>query len=192
MKIILTSKSNIKESALQLWAKEILKKKIFIEKLEINNKFLPEQPINSGIEIICEKRITFIENEYSNIIKSSNYIVSIENGIEIKENKIIDKVCVIIKNIVTGKTKTFSGSPITIEYKNLNGYSKIKNIIDDFIFNYKITNNKYDYDGSSITFGNLINKYYPQIPANNWMKVLCNKDRIYQIFDVLKIICNLD
>ena len=46
-------------------------------------------------------------------------------------------------------------------------------------------NKKYIYDGCKSTLGSLINKYYPDIPANNWMKIIFNKDRKLQIYDVL-------
>ena len=180
---ILTSKSNIKEKAVKIWAKEFIKKNIFVKKIEINNKLLPEQPINSGIEKICANRISFVEELYPNLILENNYIISIENGIEIKDNKLIDKVCVKLKNLTTKNIITYTGSPISIE-DNIK-YPKIQKIINQFLSDYKLTSKNYKYDGCSSTFGNLVNKYYPEIPSNNWMKTINKKDRIDQIIEVL-------
>ena len=185
MKIILTSKSNIKEEAVKKWQNEIIKKNIQIKKIEINNNFLPEQPINSGIEKICENRISIVEELYPKIVLQNNYILSIENGIKIKNNLLIDIVCIKLKNIANKEIKTYIGSPIIVDSNKIEKYPMIKKIINDFIEYYKLTNRKYNYDGSSITFGSLVNKYYPEIPSNNWMKILNKKDRILQIFDVL-------
>ena len=185
MKIILTSKSKIKEEAVKKWQNEIIKKNIQIKKIEINNNFSPEQPINSGIEKICENRISIVEELYPKIVLQNNYILSIENGIKIKNNLLIDIVCIKLKNIANKEIKTYIGSPIIVDSNKIEKYPMIKKIINDFIEYYKLTNGKYNYDGSSITFGSLVNKYYPEIPSNNWMKILNKKDRILQIFDVL-------
>jgi hypothetical protein len=36
-----------------------------------------------------------------------------------------------------------------------------------------------------MTLGEIINHYYPEIPDNNWMKFICNKDRLTQISKAL-------
>lgn len=186
MKLILASKSKIKEEALKKWAKDILKKDIVIEKIDIHNKILPEQPINSGIEKTCADRIRFVEDIYPDIVLMNDYIVSIENGIEIKENKIIDKVCVKLKNIITKNIITYVGCPVEVEFKIMEKYPKIMNVINDFVTDYELTSKQYIYDGCSTTFGSLVNKYYPDIPANNWMRTLCKKGRKLQICEVLR------
>ena len=81
---------------------------------------------------------------------------------------------------------SYSGGDIEISYKILKEYPKIINVIDDLIRNYEETNKKYIFDGCSKTFGELINKYYPDIPHDNWMMILCKKDRSNQILSVLK------
>ena len=98
---------------------------------------------------------------------------------------LIDIVCIKLKNIANKEIKTYIGSPIIVDSNKIEKYPMIKNIINDFIEYYKLTSGKYNYDGSSITFGSLVNKHYPEIPSNNWMKILNKKDRILQIFDVL-------
>ena len=42
------------------------------------------------------------------------------------------------------------------------------------------------FDGCETTFGELINKYYSDIPQKNWMKVITNVNRKDQILSVLK------
>ena len=185
MKLLLASKSNIKEEAIKKWCKQVLKKNPVIEKVEVFNKIIPEQPMNDGIEKTCNERISFVENNYSDIVLLNDYIISIENGLEIKDNIITDLVYIKIKNTITKREFHAKGGNINIDFKILDTYPKIINAINDLVTDYELYNKKYIYDGCKSTLGSLINKYYPDIPANNWMKIIFNKDRKLQIYDVL-------
>ena len=185
-KIILASENNIKENVVKKWFKKYIQKDILLlKKVKINDKLLPPQPINTGGILSCNDRIKYIINNIDTL-ENYNYIISIENSIKIIDNKIIDCVNIKIKNLLTTNEYSYSGGDIEISYKILKEYPKIINVIDDLIRNYEETNKKYIFDGCSKTFGELINKYYPDIPHDNWMINIYNKNRSDQILSVLK------
>jgi hypothetical protein len=186
IKIILASESKIKEDAVKQWFKKSIKKDlVFIKKVNVSDSLLPPQPINTGGILICSDRIKFVEKNIPNI-QDYEYIISIENCLKIRDNKILDCVYIKIKDILLDCEYSANGGDVEITYKFLKDYPKLLNITDDLIKNYEETNKKYIFDGCEITFGELINKYYPNIPAKNWMKKLCNLNRKDQILSVLE------
>lgn len=183
VKIILASESSIKENAVKQWFKE-KKISISIKKINIEDKLLPPQPLNTGGSLNCSDRIKYIKKKINDIEKY-DFIISIENSIRTEEDHLVDNVHIRIVDILLDKEHYVEGGDIKITYKLLNEYNKIPQIIEELIDSYKITNKLYIFDGCSDTFGDIVNKYYPNIPSNNWMKVMCGTDRKSQILSVL-------
>lgn len=188
IKIILASESTIKENALKQWLKEIIKKQFSIKKINIEDNLLPPQPINSGGKLNCSDRIKFVYKNLGEKIERYDYVIAIENSLVTRENKLVDVVHIIIKDVLTNKEFNAEGGEIEITYKLLNDFGNIPKILDDLISNYELTSTNYIFDGCEKTFGELVNKYYPNIQSNNWMKKFCDVDRKTQIISVLEFL----
>lgn len=184
VKIILASESPIKENTLKQWFKENKKCSVSIKKISIEDNLLPPQPLNTGGSLTCSDRLKNTLNKCDNLIKY-DYVVSIENSIVIEESKLIDVVDIKIKDVLMNKEYSATGGRIDVTYKLLNGYSKLPLIIEELQESYERTSKNYIFDGCEKTFGELINKYYPNIQSNNWMKIVCGVDRKSQIMSVL-------
>jgi len=184
VKIILASESPIKENTLKQWFKENKKCSVSIKKISIEDNLLPPQPLNTGGSLTCSDRLKNTLNKCDNLIKY-DYVVSIENSIVIEESKLIDVVDIKIKDVLMNKEYSATGGRIDVTYKLLNGYSKLPLIIEELQESYEKTSKNYIFDGCEKTFGELINKYYPNIQSNNWMKTVCGVDRKSQIMSVL-------
>jgi len=131
------------------------------------------------------------DNEKYNLdINDYDYVISIENALKIANNKIIDGVYISIENCKTHERFTEYGEEITIDYTILEKYPLFLKITQDLYQNYEDTSKKYIYDGSELTLGKIINKHYPDIPYDNWMKNIFNKDRQQQIITVLNKVTN--
>lgn len=183
VKIILASESSIKENAVKQWFKD-KKMNISIKKMNIEDKFLPPQPLNTGGSLNCSDRIKYVKKNISNLEKY-DYIISIENSIKTEDQMLIDRVDIKIYDILLNKEYYVEGGELEITYKLLNEYNKLPMIIEELIESYKSTNKMYIFDGCEVTFGELVNKYYPTIPSNNWMKKVIGIDRKSQILSVL-------
>jgi hypothetical protein len=179
IKILLCSNSSLKEQAVKKWLKIYLKEVFEISKFNINDKLLPPQPMNNGGKLSCSDRILNVKKEID--LSKYDYIVSIESSLNIKDNKIFDTVNICIENCITLEKFEYIGQEIEINYKIMEKYPSFLKIIEDLCLNYKQTYKNYIYDGSEMTIGQIINHYYPEIPDNNWMKFICNIDRISQI-----------
>jgi non-canonical (house-cleaning) NTP pyrophosphatase len=194
IKIILCSKSDIKINALRKWLHNKYNNiKFEITTLSIDNpsRISPDQPINIGGLTCCHDRIKQTEINYSSEVKKNKYIVSIENSINVKDDKLSDVVNVVIKNLETNAVYVKTGSEITINYNILDKYPKFLKILDEFTTSYKTTSTNYVFNGCQETLGSLINKYYTNVPKDNWMKTLFNIDRIDQIYKLLSSIENI-
>lgn len=184
--VILCSDSDIKNRVLQKWLEYMYNEDYQITKLMVDSsKIAPNQPIDIGGMTCCFNRIQQIEDLHSEETKKNKYIVSIENSLNIDETKILDVVNIAIKDLETGQIFSRSGHPIEITFSILDKYPKFINALDDLIQSYKNTRNKYIFNGCETTLGSLINKYYSNIPKDNWMKVIFGKDRVEQIYNVL-------
>ena len=179
IKILLCSNSSLKEQAVKKWLKIYLKELFEISKYKINDKLLPPQPMNNGGKLSCSDRILNVKKEIDS--SKYDYIISIESSLNIKDNKIFDIVNICIENCITLEKFEYIGQEIEINYKIMEKYPSFLKIIEDLYLNYKQTYKNYIYDGSEMTIGKIINHYYPEIPDNNWMKFICNIDRISQI-----------
>ena len=184
-KIILASENNIKESSVIKWLKKLNKKNIEIKKIKVANKFLPHQPINTGGTLCCSDRIKYVKDNFDKI-NEYDYIISIENSIRTENTNLIDCVDVKILNIKYDQEYISKGGDLSITTKLISEFKKLPNIIEDFLENYKLTNKEYIYDGCTLTFGELVNRYYPNIDSKNYMKKMLNKDRKVQILSVLE------
>ena len=184
VKILLASDNSIKESSVKQWFKENKNITISIKKVKIEDNLLPPQPLNTGGNLTCSDRIKYLKNNIENIEKY-DYLISIENSIKTYDDHLIDMVYIKIYDILNKKEYIEEGGEIEITYKLLNEYKKLTNIIEELMENYQLTNKKYIFDGCEITFGELINKYYPHIQSNNWTKDVIGIDRKSQILSVL-------
>ena len=95
---------------------------------------------------------------------------------------------VCIQNGTILETFKCSGQDIIIDYKIMDKYPVFLKVVEDLCKNYQDTYKKYVYDGCEMTLGKIINHYYPLIPDNNWMKIICNKDRVNQIKNTLHLL----
>lgn len=184
VKIILASESPIKENTLKNWFKENKKCSISIKKISIEDNLLPPQPLNTGGSLTCSDRLKNTLNKCDNLLKY-DYVISIENSIIIDDSKLIDVVDIKIKDVLIDKEYSATGGRIDVTHKLLNDYGKLPLIIEELQESYEKTNRNYIYDGCDKTFGEIVNKYYPNIQSNNWMKTLCGVDRKSQIMSVL-------
>ena len=182
--VILCSNSIIKEKALDKWLKIKFKNELYeIKKIKINNyKIVPEQPIDMGGISCCYNRILDIVNNDEYDLSDVKYIVSIENSIDILEDRLIDKVNIAIKDIKNNKMYYDSGGYAEISINILDKYPNFIKILKEFIDNYKRSNSNFIFNGSDTTLGVLINKYYKNISSDNWMKDILSIDRIDQIY----------
>ena len=183
VKIILASESSIKENAVKQWFKE-KKMSISLKKINIEDNLLPPQPFNTGGSLNCSDRIKYVIDKIDDIQKY-DFIISIENNIKTLDTHLVDMVHIKIYDILLKKEHYVEGGELDITYKLINEYNKIPLIIEELLENYKSTNKKYIFDGCETTFGELVNKYYPKIQSNNWMKSLIGIDRKSQILSVL-------
>ena len=194
IKIILCSKSAIKINALRKWLHNKYNNiKFEITTLSVDNssRISPNQPINIGGITCCHDRIRQTEISYSDEIKKNKYIVSIENSINIEKDKLSDVVNIVIKNLETNTVFVKTGSEILINYNVLDNYPRFLDVLKDFITSYETTSKNYVFNGCQETLGSLINKYYPNVPKDNWMKQLFGVDRVDQIYKLLNSIKNL-
>ena len=190
IKVLLCSNSSIKEQAIKKWFKSNLKEVVVIEKHPVKDKLLPPQPLNTGGKLCCSDRIREARNNCD--INLYDYIIAIESSINTNSETLEDIVNVIVENCQTGETFETSGKPIEINFTIMSKYSSFIKILDDFIKNYEDSNKDYIYDGCEMTLGKIINHYYPEIPDDNWMKFMFNKDRVNQIHKTLdQISCSM-
>lgn len=189
VKVLLASDSKIKENAIKKWFKINLKEiELKLTKSGVSDVLVPPQPMNTGGIYCCLDRITNVEKGIS--ILDYDYIISIESSLKVSKDEIADNVNVCIKNCITGKIYQESGQDIILNYKILEKYPLFVKVLQDLYSNYELTSKKYIYDGCESTLGSLINRYYSDIPKNNWMKYVCNKDRENQIYKVLNKLTN--
>jgi len=188
IKILLCSNSSIKEQAVKKWFKVYLKEVVKIEKHTVTDKLLPSQPMNTGGKLSCSDRIV---NAKKNVdVTDYDYIVSIESSLDVTDSKLIDVVNICIENCSTLEKFECKSQDIEINYNIMDKYPSFLKIIEDLNKNYKETYKNYVYDGCEMTLGEIINHYYPEIPENNWMKFICNKDRVTQIAKTLNQLTN--
>jgi non-canonical (house-cleaning) NTP pyrophosphatase len=184
VKVLLASNNKIKENAIKKWFRIHFKgEELEFDNMVVDDSLLPKQPINTGGMFTCTDRISYVEKNTD--IANYDYIISIENSLKIMDNEIVDFVNVCIKNCLTENQYEDCGQEVTINYKILEKYPLFIKIVDDLYKNYEDTSRKFIYDGCELTLGEIINNYYPDIPKNNWMKFICNKDRELQIYKVL-------
>ena len=178
MIIITTTESKVKLQAIT----DILNPTKIIP-LSTSNAKIPSQPINSG-EQCASFRIDYVKSNYP-IVKETNYdfIISIENGIDTLDYMtkggdhmhFVDVCYVVIENKI-GKKYYSESYAIPIDMKYVYEARKLTP-----------TNYECRDMGLSVTAGSIINKYYPDVPADDWMKneQFYGVSRIYQIEDAL-------
>ena len=170
MKILLCSNSSFKEKIIKNWFKSKLEIDVEIEKIDIINESLPRQPIGEDIKLICLKKINDVKEKYFN--DDINYILSIEDFLEILDDKINYRLCVCVYKNNEYLTEMNEGVNLDIEI--LDNFSNFLIIIKDLKNSYLNTNNKYIFNGCEEKLVEIIHKYYPDIPKNNCIKKLKN------------------
>jgi tRNA(Glu) U13 pseudouridine synthase TruD len=188
MKMILCCNSCYKEDVIKNWFKKKLEIDIEIEKIDIINESLPRQPIGEDVKLICLKKINDVKDKYYN--NTINFILSIENFLEIMEDKIKYRLCISVYKNNEYITEMNEGVNLDIEI--LNNYSKFLLIIKDLKNSYINTSNKYIFNGCEEKLVEIINRYYPDLPKYNSIKKLKNskynnKDQIEFLLDKLFI-----
>ena len=129
--IIIASENNIKSTALEDWFSRSLETEVNITKVKVVDENLPPQPINSGIFCCCTDRISYIEKNKSELLKENDFIISIENGLNITEDEITDQVYVRIKDIKNYSCiDSNSQDEKFINYETLDDFPEIINIIN--------------------------------------------------------------
>ena len=158
-----------------------LNKDINIEKYTYVDDYLPNQTFNLGGVLVCNDKINHIKK----LDKDFNYIISINNCIKTKKNELIDYIIILMIDNNNNKKYEISGEELIIDINILEKYPLFANILDDLYNNYIQTNSKYIFDGTEIKLCELINKYYDEIPANNWIKHIFNIDNDDRINNLL-------
>lgn len=184
MKIILCSKSNVKEEIIKKWFKDNLKIDIEIEKEYIENILIPPQPIGEDIKLICLKKINDLKD--SILSNDINYIISIENFLEILEDKLIYRLCICVYNFDKDEFKTKINEGVNLDIEILDNYPNFLSVIKDLKNSYIDTNKKYIFNGCEDKLIDIVNKYYPEIPKNNLIKILKNNN--YNKFNQISLL----
>ena len=184
MKIILCSKSNVKEEILKKWFNEIKNIEIEIEKRYIENESLPPQAIGDDIKLICLKKINDIKDDYDNI----DCIISIENFLDIMEDSIMYRICICVYKYDGNEYITKINDGINLDLKIMDNYPNFLLVIKDLKNSYLNTRNKYIFSGCECKLNELVTKYYPDIPKNNFIKYL--KDFKYHKFNEISLLLN--
>lgn len=182
MKIILCSKSNIKEDIIKKWFNEKNNLEIEVKKIHIENESIPPQPIGDDIKLICLKKINDIKDDYNDV----DCIISIENFLDIMEDNIKYKLCICVYKYDSNEYITKVNNGINLGLDVMNNYPNFISIIKDLKNSYLNTKDKYIFSGCEDKLGNLVNKYYPEVPKNNFIKFL--KDDKYDKFNQLSLL----
>lgn len=177
MKIILCNNSDIKEQILKKWFENNLKINIEIEKVYIENNLLPPQPIGNDIESISLNKINFVKDKNTN--PNLKYIVSMDNFIDIMEDKIKYYIYISVYTYDKNEYITKKSEGIDLDIEIMNDYPNFLSIIKDLKNSYLTTKEKYIFNGCQDKISELIHKYYPNIPKNNWIKVM-KKNKLNQ------------
>ena len=181
IKILCLKNDNINQDILINWAKS---KNIIINFKSLDDKYIPNQLINCS-SIVCNDKINQViklgeTEEY-------NYIMSIEFFLETTSTELKSSIYIMIKDIKTKKIYNDNLEEGIITFKILKDYPLFSKIINDLYKNYKDTYKNYIYSGSEINFGELINKYYPNISKENWTNNIINNDRLDSLRNLINI-----
>lgn len=166
MKVILTSKSEIKKKVVMKFLSVTGIPYEDLICISINNPSIPNQPINSALT--CAKmRMENIEYD------TGDLVISLENGVEIDEyGKCVD-VCVVVAKI---------------DNHMVSGVSDIKFEFSSKYFNEALEKSQTTCElGISTTIGELIGRDL-NLPANNWMSHYSfngHIDRYNQLLDAM-------
>ncbi len=173
MKILLCSGSSFKEDVIKKWFMSKLELEPEIENINIINDLLPRQAIGEDIKLICLKKINDVKEKYSN--DGLSYIISIENFLEILEDKIKYKFCMCVYKFKSNEYITEISDGVDLDIKILDKYSKFLLIIKDLRNSYINTSEKYIFKGCEDKLVEIIIKYYPNLQKNNCIKNFNNK-----------------
>ena len=121
----------------------------------------------------CLKKINDVKDKYSN--DGVSYILSIENFIEILEDKIDYKICMCVYKYKNNEYVTEISEGVDLDIKVLDKFQKFLLIIKDLKNSYINTNDKYIFNGCEEKLVEIIIKYYPNLQKNNCIRYLNNK-----------------
>jgi len=168
--VLLCSTSPIKSNALIQFLQEQDLITTTLKTFNCDSLKLPPQPVNSAKQ--CAK--ARLEYAKASNVEEYDYYISIENG---------------LMNGFNGPNTYYSDISdecyVIVEH---NGIMAIGHDIIEIPDEYAdFLPDEMDHDlGHSITFGELLQKDYPDIDPKNWMKTICNYDRTTMILKALK------
>lgn len=174
--VLLTSKSNIKTTAVMEIFKEMFGKRVCVYGVDCYKCELPEQPVvdayNSGFHFAKERM------NYAKLTKNFDdfdFIFSIENAIDISLYNVIEDKCFVL---IYSKGILAHGESFGINFD-------VK-YFDELEKNHEMVHHGKKLYGYGITVGKLMSIENPKIDHRNWMKILNGIDRIDQIKDAIK------
>jgi hypothetical protein len=184
MRIILCSKSDVKESLIKKWFSEKFKVSVEVEKIFIKYDILPPQPIGDDIKLICLKKINDIKDNYSNI----DYIISIENFIDVLEDMIKYRLCMCVYKYDTKEYITKVNEGVNLGIDVMYNFSNFLSIMKDLKNSYINTSKNYIFNGCEDKLCDLVNKYYSEIPKSNFIRFLKDSkyDKLNQFSSLLE------
>lgn len=168
MKIILCSNNINKKDIISRWFKEKKNIEIELTNVIIENESIPPQPIGDDIKLICLKKINDVKDNYNDV----DCIISTENFLEILEDKIKYKLCMCVYKYDSNEYITKVNEGINLGLDVMNDYPNFIYIIKDLKNSYINSKDKYIFSGCEERLSYLVNKYYPEIPKNNFIKFL--------------------
>ena len=184
--IILCNSSLIKERNIRMFFEnKFIKKEIIINKIILNNSYII-QPINSeGITKCYNKIMNMITHVNKNQIPNIDFIVTINNSLEILNNNINDIVNIMIYEYSLNKIYEYSGIPIKIDILILDKYPDFTKIINTLVKNYE---KNYLSNGIITTIDTIIYNYYPEL--FDWRGQIFKKSYNDQINEGLDFVFN--
>ena len=102
------------------------------------------------------------------------------------EDKIKYRLCLCVYRYDSNEYITKVNEGIDLGLDVMNDYPNFLSIIKDLKNSYKNTKDKYIFSGCKDKLCQLVNKYYPEVPKNNFIKFL--KDSKYDKFNQISIL----
>ena len=183
MIILFDTNCNIKKKVIEKWLKknDINDDVTFINS-KVNDTLIPIQPINSGCRLTCNDKISSIKNNLNEIC---DYIVLIDENLEIYSDKIVFYYYISILNMNTDDKVEKKSEVIEIRYDILDKFPFFLDVLDYLEEIYIESKNNYIYDGCSVTFSNIISKINSKLTEDNWTEEVFRKPKNELISNLL-------
>ncbi len=162
--ILLASTSEIKLAGVQLAFNQYYATINTADTVSVPN---PEQPVNSGA-ICCKNRLEYVMDNTG----AYDFVIAVENGIVVTDDDKMLDICYVI--VQTKDGRQFCANDVGIKFASNWYLDALNQTPPDYPLLHL---------GLSVTIGSMINRAYPHISKNNWMKEFGGKDRIVTIAD---------